>query len=80
VIGAIFFRIWRGNPRNEMRGMQTVRIGPSNGAVPEFIVAEEGRYLLVDHEFVDASKGALGLVALAKPGTMTSVTPPMQHR
>jgi nitrite reductase (NO-forming) len=34
VIGAIFDRVWyEGNPNNEMRGMQTVLIGSSNGAV-----------------------------------------------
>ena len=81
VIGAIFDRVWfEGNPKNEMRGMQTVLIGSSNGAVLEFIVPEEGRYVLVDHEFADASKGAIGqIVALSKNGTMTSITPPMQH-
>ena len=81
VIGAIFDRVWfEGNPKNEMRGMQTALIGSSNGAVLEFIVAEEGRYVLVDHEFADASKGAIGqIVALSKSGTMTSLTPPMQH-
>jgi nitrite reductase (NO-forming) len=81
VIGAIFDRVWyEGNPDNEMRGMQTALIGSSNGAVLEFIVAEEGRYVLVDHEFADASKGAVGqIVALSKFGTMTSLTPPMQH-
>lgn len=81
VIGAIFDRVWyEGNPQNEMRGMQTVLIGSSNGAVLEFIVAEEGRYVLVDHEFADAAKGAIGqIVALSKNGTMTSITPPMKH-
>jgi nitrite reductase (NO-forming) len=81
VIGAIFDRVWyEGNPKNEMRGMQTALIGSSNGAVLEFIVAEEGRYVLVDHEFADASRGAIGqIVALSKTGTMTSLTPPMQH-
>ena len=81
VIGAIFDRVWfEGNPKNEMRGMQTALIGSSNGAVLEFIVPEEGRYVLVDHEFADASKGAIGqIVALSKTGTMTSLTPPMQH-
>jgi nitrite reductase (NO-forming) len=81
VIGAIFDRVWyEGNPKNEMHGMQTVLIGSSNGAVLEFIVAEEGRYVLVDHEFADASKGAIGqIVALSKAGTMTARTPPMQH-
>jgi len=81
VIGAIFDRVWyEGNPKNEMRGMQTALIGSSNGAVLEFIVAEEGRYVLVDHEFADASKGAIGqIVALSKAGTTTSITAPMQH-
>ena len=81
VIGAIFDRVWyEGNPRNEMRGMQTALIGSSNGAVLEFIVPEEGRYVLVDHEFADASKGAIGqIVALSKAGTMTNITAPMQH-
>ena len=81
VIGAIFDRVWfEGNPRNELRGMQTALIGSSNGAVLEFIVAEEGRYVLVDHEFADASKGAIGqIVALSKAGTMTTPSPAMQH-
>lgn len=81
VIGAIFDRVWfEGNPKNEMRGMQTVLIGSSSGAVLEFIVPEEGRYVLVDHEFADASKGAIGqIVGLSKNGTMKSITAPMQH-
>ena len=81
VIGAIFDRVWcEGNPKNEMQGMQTALIGSSSGAVLEFIVPEEGRYVLVDHEFADASKGAIGqIVALSRAGTMTSITPPMQH-
>lgn len=83
VIGAIFDRVWfEGNPKNEMHGMRTVLIGSSSGAVLEFIVPEEGRYVLVDHEFADASRGAIGqIVALSKTGTMTSTsnTPPMRH-
>ena len=81
VIGTIFDRVYyEGNPKNEMRGMQTVLIGSSNGAVLEFIVPEEGRYVLVDHEFADASKGAVGqIIGLSKSGTMTSLTEPMQH-
>jgi nitrite reductase (NO-forming) len=81
VIGAIFDRVWpEGNPMNEMRGMQTALVGASNGAVLEFIVPEEGRYVLVDHEFADASKGAIGqIVATSKAGTMTSHSEPMAH-
>jgi nitrite reductase (NO-forming) len=63
VIGAIFDRVWfEGNPKNEMRGMQAALIGSSNGAVLEFIVPEEGGYVLVDHELADASKGAIGQI------------------
>jgi nitrite reductase (NO-forming) len=81
VIGAIFDRVWyEGNPRNEWRGMQTALIGSSNGAVLEFIVPEEGRYVLVDHEFADASKGAIGqIVATSRRGTLTVPSAPMQH-
>jgi nitrite reductase (NO-forming) len=61
VIGTIFDRVWyEGNLANEMRGMQTVLLGASNGAVLEFIVPEAGGYAFVDHEFADAAKGAVG--------------------
>jgi nitrite reductase (NO-forming) len=81
VIGAIFDRVWyEGNPKNEWRGMQTALIGSSNGAVLEFVVPEEGRYVLVDHGFADASKGAIGqIVATSRRGTLTVPSEPMQH-
>lgn len=61
VIGAIFDKVWmEGHPFNEMRGMQTVLLGASNSATVEFIVPEEGSYILIDHEFADAEKGATG--------------------
>lgn len=64
VIGAIFDRVWlEGHPFNEMRGMQTVLIGASGSAVVEFIVPEEGKYILIDHEFADAEKGATGTLS-----------------
>lgn len=67
VIGAIFDNVWYdGSPENEMKYMQTVLLGASNGAVVEFIVPEPGHYVLVDHEMADAMKGAQGLI-LAKP-------------
>ncbi len=63
VIGTIFDRVYyEGNPANEMRGMQTVLLGASNGAVVEFILPEPGTYAFVDHEFADASKGAVGKI------------------
>ena len=81
VIGAIMDRVWyEGNPHNEMRGMQTVLLGASNGAVVEFIVAEEGDYLLVDHEFADASKGAIAhLHVRSATGEDTQKVDPMAH-
>lgn len=67
VIGAIFDRVfYEGHPFNEWRGMQTVLLGASNSAVVEFIVPEEGKYILVDHEFADAERGATGTL-IAKP-------------
>jgi nitrite reductase (NO-forming) len=64
VVGTIFDRVWvEGNPVNEMRGMQTVLLGSSNSAIVEFLVPEEGSYIMVDHHFANASQGAIGLVS-----------------
>lgn len=61
VIGGIFDRVWlEGHPFNEMRGMQTVLVGASGSATLDLIVPEEGKYILIDHEFADAEKGATG--------------------
>jgi nitrite reductase (NO-forming) len=81
VIGAIFDRVFfEGNPKNEWFGMQTVPLGASNGAVLEFIVPEEGDYLLVDHEFADVMKGAAGRIrAKSATGATTKTVTPMKH-
>jgi nitrite reductase (NO-forming) len=81
VVGTIFDRVWyEGNPANAWRGMQTVLLGASNGAVVEFVLPEAGEYLLVDHEFADAQKGAVGLIrAGSKTGELPRHTPPMSH-
>ena len=61
VVGTIFDKVYLdGNPKNLQRGLQTVLLGSSNGAVVEFIVPEDGLYHFVDHEFTDASRGAVG--------------------
>jgi len=63
VVGTIFDRVWiDGNPDNQMRGMQTVLLGSSNGAIVEFVVPEAGSYIMVDHHFANASQGAIGLI------------------
>jgi nitrite reductase (NO-forming) len=66
VVGTIFDRVWfEGNPDNQMRGMQTVLLGSSNSATVEFLIPEEGSYIMVDHHFANASQGAVGLVSTA---------------
>ena len=66
VVGTIFDRVWfEGNPDNQMRGMQTVLLGSSNSATVEFLIPEEGSYIMVDHHFANASQGAIGLVSTA---------------
>lgn len=81
VIGAIFDRVFfEGNPRNDWHGLQTLVLGASNGAVVEFIVPEEGTYVLVDHEFADATKGAVGLIKVrSKTGELTRRLTEMSH-
>jgi nitrite reductase (NO-forming) len=81
VIGAIFDRVFfEGNPLNDMRGMQTVALGASNGAVVEFIAPEEGDYILVDHEFADAQKGAVGhIMVRSRDGKTTRRITTMSH-
>ena len=64
VVGTIFDKVWiEGNPDNKFRGMQTVLLGSSNSAIVEFVIPEEGAYVMVDHHFANASQGAIGLIA-----------------
>jgi len=66
VVGTIFDRVWfEGNPDNQFRGMQTVLLGSSNSATVEFVIPEEGSYIMVDHHFANASQGAIGLISTA---------------
>ena len=81
VVGAIFDRVfYEGNPRNDWAGMQTVSFGASNGGVVEFIAPEEGNYIMVDHEFADAQRGAVGYIQVRSPaGQLTQRLPTMSH-
>ena len=64
VVGTIFDRVWMdGNPDNQFRGMQTVLLGSSSGAIVEFIIPAPGNYVMVDHHFANASQGAVGVIA-----------------
>jgi nitrite reductase (NO-forming) len=68
VVGTIFDRVWMdGNPDNQLRGMQTVLLGSSSGAIVEFIIPEGGQYIMVDHHFANASQGAIGLIDAGGP-------------
>ncbi|HYN26932.1 MAG TPA: c-type cytochrome, partial [Burkholderiales bacterium] len=63
VVGTIFDRVWMdGNPDNQFRGMQTVLLGSSSGAIVEFVIPEAGQYIMVDHHFANASQGSIGLI------------------
>ena len=60
VVGTIFDRVWiEGNPDNQFRGMQTTLLGSSNSATVEFVIPEDGSYIMVDHHFANASQGAI---------------------
>jgi nitrite reductase (NO-forming) len=73
VVGAIFDRVWiDGNPDNQFRGMQTVLLGSSSGAIVEFVVPEAGNYVMVDHHFANASQGAIGIIAAGEGNVLDS--------
>ena len=66
VIGTIFDRTWQegvvGGPS------QTVNIAPSQGAIVEFTMEEDGMYPFVTHAFGDAVKGAIGMFKVGDGG------------
>lgn len=69
VVGTLMDKVYfDGNPKNVLHGLQTVLLGSSNGAVVEFVVPEAGRYPFVDHEFADASLGAVGFIDATEGG------------
>jgi nitrite reductase (NO-forming) len=67
IVGTIFHDVWRegvhlagGNEGNW--GSQAVDLAPAQGAIIEFITAEDGLYPMVTHAFNFPGRGALGLV------------------
>lgn len=69
VVGTQFDDVYLdGNPFNHLKGMQTVLLPASGGAVVEFTVKEEGSYPFVNHQFNDATKGAQGILKVTKNG------------
>ncbi|WP_226036900.1 multicopper oxidase domain-containing protein [Aquibacillus saliphilus] len=69
VVGTIFDDVYvDGNPANNMKGLQTVMLPASGGAVVEFTVKEEGMYTMVTHQFNHVQKGAAGFIKVTADG------------
>lgn len=63
VIGSQFDDVYiDGNPYNHMKGLQTVLLPASGGAVVEFTLKEAGEYKFVNHQFNLVQKGAVGQI------------------
>jgi len=59
VVGAIFDRVYvNANPKNVLYGLQSISIGPGDGACVEFTLQEAGKYTAVNHSFGHAAHGA----------------------
>ncbi|WP_458411826.1 multicopper oxidase domain-containing protein [Schinkia sp. CFF1] len=69
VVGTVMDDVYLdGNPYNHLKGMQTVTLPASGGAVVEFTVVEEGNYTIVTHSFNDVQKGAAAILKVTKDG------------
>jgi nitrite reductase (NO-forming) len=69
VVGTQFDDVYLdGNPYNHLKGMQTVLLPASGGAVVEFTVNKEGSYPFVNHQSNGAAKGASGVLKVTKDG------------
>ena len=69
VVGTLFDNVYvDGNPFNLMKGLQTVMLPASGGAVVEFTVTKEGSYPIVTHQFNHVQKGAVGIIKVTKDG------------
>jgi nitrite reductase (NO-forming) len=63
VVGAIFDRAYVGaNPNNLLHGIQSISIGPGDGASVEFTIEEPGEYVAVNHSFGHATHGAVAIL------------------
>jgi nitrite reductase (NO-forming) len=63
VVGAIFDRTYpNANPKNALVGMQSITIGPGDGACVELTLEEPGTYPAVNHAFGHAAHGAIALL------------------
>jgi nitrite reductase (NO-forming) len=63
VVGSIMEDVYvDGNPANVLKGMQTIMLPASGGAVVEFVVTEEGNYPILTHQFKHTDKGAIAIL------------------
>jgi nitrite reductase (NO-forming) len=76
VIGAIMDTVYiDGNPANVMKGLQTISLAPSSGAIVDMYFRDPGgKNPFVTHAFAYASKGALGIFQVAGGSTTTTTT------
>ena len=76
VIGALMDTVYiDGNPVNVQRGLQTVSLAPSSGAIVDMYFRDPGgKNPFVTHSFAYASKGALGIFQVAGGSTTTTTT------
>jgi nitrite reductase (NO-forming) len=62
VVGTIFDAVYlNAQPQNKMIGLQSITIGPGDGACVEFVLDEPGTYAAVNHAFGHAAHGAIAL-------------------
>lgn len=63
VVGTIFDRAYiNASPKNELFDLQSITIGPGDGACVEFTLDEPGTYTAVNHAFGHAAHGAVALL------------------
>ena len=63
VVGTVFDRAYvNGSPKNQLFDLQSITIGPGDGACVEFALDEPGVYPVVNHAFGHAAHGAVALL------------------
>jgi nitrite reductase (NO-forming) len=69
VVGTVLDDVYiDGNPNNHLKGLQTVMLPASGGAVVEFTVTRPGTYPIVTHQFNHAQKGAVAILKVTETG------------
>ncbi len=68
IIGTIFDKVYRSDPKDFVRAEETVAVPPGSAAVFELTTPVPGQYLLVDHALWRAPKGAAGFLTVDQTG------------